>query len=305
MKELLTIGIPTYNRSHYLKDCLSSICSQLTDEVKVVVRDNNSNNYDFDEFIKPYVESYNIIAERNVINIGGDANTARLFECCDTPWLWVIGDDDCLLDNIIPDVLSIIKSNSNSIYIKLNSDKNIVTKGLSEFANALKAKSAFGASFFTSECLYNVATSKDDMFWHYRYLSTYNPQILRVLKHLTKKEDSECTFTSLKVLQTQGSDVTWGRVDIVPYQAVIFDLFYDYRSILKNNVFKDIFRYCFVYTEASSLPFKQKIKYYRTFILKYGIINSFRYNSYQIFRVAFKTMFGDFVYKLAKKIFTR
>ena len=81
-KPILTIGIPTYNRSNYLKQCLDYICSQITDEVLVVVRDNCSTNYDFWAFIDPYVKKYGVKAYKNITNIGGDANTARLFEEC-------------------------------------------------------------------------------------------------------------------------------------------------------------------------------------------------------------------------------
>ena len=64
--KLLTIAIPTYNRRAYLEECLNHICPQLNDKVKVVVRDNKSFNYDFDEFITPYKEKYGVEAYQNV-----------------------------------------------------------------------------------------------------------------------------------------------------------------------------------------------------------------------------------------------
>ena len=108
MNKLLTIAIPTYNRQGYLQECLDRICPQLTKEVELVVRDNCSDNYDFPGFIKQY-EKYCITFCQNKVNIGGDANIARLYEECNTPWIWVIGDDDCIRNDAVEAVLKIIK----------------------------------------------------------------------------------------------------------------------------------------------------------------------------------------------------
>ena len=72
MKPILSICIPTYNRSVYLKKCIDSIVYQMSfieGKVEVVISDNASND-DTYEIIQPYLYSYiNIHYYRNDENI--------------------------------------------------------------------------------------------------------------------------------------------------------------------------------------------------------------------------------------------
>ena len=197
MNKLLTIAIPTYNRKRYLHECLDRICPQLTNEVELVIRDNCSNNYDFWEFAKQY-EMYNITFSQNKVNIGADANIARLYEECNTPWIWVIGDDDYICDDAISIVLSVIKNNSGVVYVKFNFPKYIETIGLVGFSEAMEGKGTFAKSYFTSECLVNAEKTKDYMFWHYRYLSQQNAQVLKIIKYLMDNPDGNACFLQKK-----------------------------------------------------------------------------------------------------------
>ncbi len=280
--KLLTITIPTYNRSQYLVECLNHVCPQLSDSIKLEVRDNCSDNYDFWELIKPYQDKYGVEARQNKVNIGGDANWARIFENCETKWLWILGDDDYVSPNALSIVLSTLKNNPDEIFVKFNALKPGRFFGLSGFADAMKPKGAFGQSFFLSEGVHNVEKTKDELFFQYRYLSTSISQILRVMTHLTKVEDASCLFVEDQILEEHGRDITWSHFDIVPYQALIFDIFRPYRKILKNNVYRDIVRYCWEFISNSSLSFIDKWYYYRLFIHKFGLFNTIRYNSKDI-----------------------
>ncbi len=303
--KLLTIGIPTYNRSIYLRECLDHICPQLTDEVQVVVRDNCSNNYDFDSFVAPYIQKYGIKAFRNSTNIGGNANIARLFEECVTDWLWVIGDDDYIVEGAVELALKTIKKNKDFLYIKFNAPYIGETIGLDGFCEAMKTRGAFAYSFFTSECLNNISLTHNMMFWHYEYLSTYCPQILRVIKCLTQNNAGKCLFLTDIVLEEHGSDISWTRSDIVPYQLLIFDIFRDYRCKFKDNIFKAITSYCLVYIESSNLSIKDKLYYYSLFFHKVGLINIIRYNFIQVVRIPLRILLNKKLYNRLKRIVKR
>lgn len=63
MKPILSICIPTYNRSTYLKKCIDSIVCQMPfieEKVEVVISDNASNDNTY-EIIQPYLNSYSNI----------------------------------------------------------------------------------------------------------------------------------------------------------------------------------------------------------------------------------------------------
>lgn len=71
-KPLLSICIPTYNRSKYLKKSLDSIVTQnefLDGTVEIVISDNASTD-DTEEIVKPYLEKFaNISYSRNAENV--------------------------------------------------------------------------------------------------------------------------------------------------------------------------------------------------------------------------------------------
>lgn len=71
-KPLLSICIPTYNRSHYLKNSIEAIVIQdefLNGSVEIVISDNASTD-DTEAVVKPYLEKYdNIYYFRNAENV--------------------------------------------------------------------------------------------------------------------------------------------------------------------------------------------------------------------------------------------
>jgi len=304
-KKILTIGIPTYNRPEYLKECLEHICPQITDDIYVIVRDNCSSNYDVKEFIKPYVEKYHVKVYVNNTNIGGDANTARIFELCDTCWLWIIGDDDYLAPGAISQVLDTIKNQTDCIYIKFNSRYAGKVYGIEGFASAMHERGAFGYSFFTSECIYNLDITNHNMFWHYRYLSTYSSQVIRVMHDLIEDGSRSCLFLNEQVLEKHGEEISWSRVGIVPWQLTIIDEFWEQRKLFRNNIFRDIASYTMVYVDSSNLPHSKKRYLYRQIISRIGIVYLLRFNFVQIVRIPLRKVLPLSVYKRFKDILRR
>lgn len=305
IKPLLTIAIPTYNRSQYLGLCLDHICSQLTALVKVVVRDNHSYNYDVDAFMKPYIDKYNVSLYKNPINVGGDANIAKLFEFCETQWLWVIGDDDYIRSDAINVVLDIINKHSDAIYIKFNSLYKGKVQGLKGFAEAMTPHTAFAYSFFTSECVFNMNNNEEDIYYHYQALSSYSGQIIRVMKHLILHDEARCLFLDIPILEEHGGDVSWNRIDIVPQQLFLIYEFWDQRDILRNNVFKDIANYCLVYIDSSDLSLSKKLHYYFMLIKTCGVMNLLRYNKVSIIRIPLRLLLSKKMYLRIKRIFRK
>jgi len=120
--KLLTICIPTYNRSNYLISLLEFLKNEIIpyrDLIEVRVSDNCS-----DESHKLVIKEYynrNPFFEitYNEENLGLIGNIYNLLKLTNSSYIWFVGDDDVLLPRVICKVISIIQSKSVD-YIFLN-----------------------------------------------------------------------------------------------------------------------------------------------------------------------------------------
>lgn len=113
---LLTIAIPTFNRSNYLNLCLKRIYEEITylsEEqrclVKVYVSDNASSD-DTSNIISQYQGLLAGMFESvcNSENLGPDRNIAQCYDSTVTPYVWIIGDDDVILPGGLNQVLDVL-----------------------------------------------------------------------------------------------------------------------------------------------------------------------------------------------------
>lgn len=110
----LTIAIPTYNRPTALKETLSKLLPQLQNDVycKLIVIDNCSDipaQQIVDE-LGISLPDFRFLIIRNSVNIGMGANIMRCFELCESPWLWVLSDDDNPTENAVEIILKDAKA---------------------------------------------------------------------------------------------------------------------------------------------------------------------------------------------------
>src|SRR5205823_4293943 len=88
-----TIGIPTYNRAHFLRRSLKSACDQTWPDVEVLVSDNASTD-ETEEVVRSYGER--VRYHRNPENIGMWPNFARLAEMAEGEYFSWLQDDDLI-----------------------------------------------------------------------------------------------------------------------------------------------------------------------------------------------------------------
>lgn len=294
LEPILTIAIPTYNRKNELEQCLRCIIPQLNSRIKVIVRDNCS-EYDAELIVSKFKSPF-IHFIKNTVNIGGDANIARLFEYCDTDWLWVLGDDDYLLPDSVTRVLKCIDENKEVIYIKYNSPYIGKTKGLNGFLKAMEPRSAFANSFFTSECIYRIKGCENDIFYHYKYLSCMCGQIVRIIYHLMEKED-ECLFLPDRLLEIHGAEISWNRLNFVLSQGLLFDLMLDNKKLMKDNIIKDYGTYSLHYIDSAKVPFSKKLYTIKLLISRLGFWYILKNHYPQLFRIPLVRILPSSVYK--------
>ncbi|HXH99812.1 MAG TPA: glycosyltransferase family 2 protein [Sphingobacteriaceae bacterium] len=125
---LLTISVPTYNRPENAKNTLLRLIPQLTDEVCVNVLDNCS-DIDVGDYFQQYANSefsgrINFI--RHAVNIGADVNFQRCFELCQTPYIWLLGDDDRIETNAVEIILNEINKYKNYDLIGINFCSSVI-----------------------------------------------------------------------------------------------------------------------------------------------------------------------------------
>jgi glycosyltransferase involved in cell wall biosynthesis len=120
----LTIYIPAYRRPE-ISNLLTSLRDQLTDTCEVIVTDDDPQGSAW-----PHVSELlagapcRVEYHRNVANLGSIPNCMRAYEMARGPWLWVLGDDDELLDGAVAEVLSNLRHVDRLILLTEQAPRN-------------------------------------------------------------------------------------------------------------------------------------------------------------------------------------
>jgi abequosyltransferase len=101
----LSICIPTYNRASFLKFAVSTIGTQLTDGVEIVISDNASSD-DTQAVVGELTRRWPAIRYvRQDQNVGLDRNLLYLVEQARGEYCWFVGDDDGLCNGAVSAML--------------------------------------------------------------------------------------------------------------------------------------------------------------------------------------------------------
>jgi len=113
-KKILSIAIPTFNRANYLKEALCQIQRELEnipfDLVEIYISDNASNDHTAEVVANAQKKGLPIRYERNIINIGSDANIAQCFNEALGKYVMIMGDDDLFVDGALEQLLKNMQS---------------------------------------------------------------------------------------------------------------------------------------------------------------------------------------------------
>jgi glycosyltransferase involved in cell wall biosynthesis len=187
---ILTIAIPTFSRNQILRANLARLLPQITPECRLLILDNHSPEPVADTLADLLAEFPDVSAQvmRHRINIGGGGNIMRCFELCETPWLWVLGDDDEPMPDAVQTVLRTIRQHPQALYINFWCEHfgvprpaSYETRGRSEFIRRIDS---FGTYQALSCCLFRVEALAEELQWGYHYVTTTAPHLVMVLKAL-------------------------------------------------------------------------------------------------------------------------
>lgn len=106
-RPLLTIAIPTYNRSSCLAQLLETLAPQVAGDsrVELIISDNASTDDTTTVVASFQQKGLSLSYSRNDANIGPDANFIRCYERAQGEYLWIFGDDDVIVPGGLHEVL--------------------------------------------------------------------------------------------------------------------------------------------------------------------------------------------------------
>ena len=214
---LLSICIPTYNRSEYLLKCLNSIISQpeFDDRVEIVISDNCSSD-NTELVIKDFIYSYpNIKYFRNTKNLVDENHILALKR--GTGILRKLSNDTILYkEGSLKYLLELIDKYKNSrplIYLhNYNNEKDSLVSSLDEFLYAV----SFRVTWIGSVCIW------DDGLERLKLYSSYADSHLAQVPYLLNESVfRNNVFISNKVIMSscavKGKNLTYG----------LYKVFYD------------------------------------------------------------------------------
>ncbi len=119
----ISLCIPTYNRAHHLKNCLNSIIAvykKTNFNFQVCISDNNSTDNTLD-IVNEAKKEIDIKYFKNEKNLGIPKNFINVVNMADGEFVWLIGDDDLLVNGSLNRLNNLIKQNPNVDFFYVNS----------------------------------------------------------------------------------------------------------------------------------------------------------------------------------------
>jgi glycosyltransferase involved in cell wall biosynthesis len=107
----VTVGIPTFNRAHLLRESIASVLAQSYREFRLIVSDNASED-NTEQVVKSFTDT-RIDYVRSDENIGLVGNFNRVIELADTEFLLLLPDDDVLYPDHLRSTIEVFERHPN------------------------------------------------------------------------------------------------------------------------------------------------------------------------------------------------
>jgi len=225
----LTIAIPTYGRPEELRRCVQLLRQQSNPHFHLLVLDNAS-PVEASSALSGLIEAFPALSVRivrNLANIGGDANILRCFELCQTPFLWVIGDDDEPLPDAVETILHCISETPDALFLNFASDlynrtTATVSHSLDDFVFAIDS---YSNVLFISTSVFRRESLIAEIASGYHYIYSMAAQLVLVLKALSKKP-GKCLFLKSRIVRWAVPDqgIAWSGVRQMLGVGMLLDL---------------------------------------------------------------------------------
>ncbi|MFY7863789.1 glycosyltransferase family A protein [Roseateles sp.] len=109
----VSVIVPTYNRAHYLRECLDSLLTQTVLPYEVIVVDDGSSD-DTPQVLQSYGSRICAIRKENggkpvAVNLGAERAVGQ--------WLWILDDDDVALPDAIETRLRVLQGSPDADFV--------------------------------------------------------------------------------------------------------------------------------------------------------------------------------------------
>jgi abequosyltransferase len=210
----LTIVIPTYRRSAFLRRSLERLHDQCPPTVRLVVLDNSSAD-DTKQVVAESAARFATGQLRYVchpVNIGACANLLRAFEVPETEWVWVLGDDDEVLSDAIHTIEAVLSRHLDAACLSFRSltdgearprNSTIISVGLPDFIEKLDY---FCDVLLMSTNVYRVSALQRFLRVGYFQCNSFAPHVAMLLGCLRETPDAQVVLASEQI-------VKWNRAD--------------------------------------------------------------------------------------------
>lgn len=106
---LITIAIPTYNRSATLEKIILQLKRETNQDFTLLISDDHSPD-NTEKMLKKYQKQMpNLFYHRNEKNLGYSGNVCRLYEIASTRYIWFVCDDDTIIPGAVDKIISSLK----------------------------------------------------------------------------------------------------------------------------------------------------------------------------------------------------
>lgn len=233
---ILSIAIPTYNRSAFLNRCLESIVMQaigLSTSIELIVSDNASTD-DTSTVVEKYQKKFPVKYFVNTVNKGSDFNIATCFAKAQGKYVWIFGDDDFLLPGYLENILLLLRQDEygaifiNALpYIKdFNEASHIgLPFDYKVYAEPLKfvSRVTYLVTFITSNIINKSALPPD--IDYFEFLGTYLIQVNWTIKAIFSGKKNVSIETPLLACEQDNSGgYKYFKVFVENYNAIMSKL---------------------------------------------------------------------------------
>lgn len=115
---ILSIAIPTWNRSTQLRRCLNLLVPQISQCIEIIVCDNNSDD-DTSKIAGDYSQKINYYSHCR--NIGPDNNILYCLSKSQGKYIWLLGDDDVISLKAVNSILKVLREYPSVSLVHLKS----------------------------------------------------------------------------------------------------------------------------------------------------------------------------------------
>jgi glycosyltransferase involved in cell wall biosynthesis len=214
---LLTVAIPTYNRPSEIRDCLAALLAQTDQHFQILVLDNASPLPAAEALrdVAAQLPSSRLRIVRHAANVGGDANILRCFEYCQTPYVWVLGDDDFPHPEAVQTILSTIAERPGFYFYNFACElhdrrSEAVSHDLESFLFSIDS---YSNVLFISTSVFDARPLTAHLTSGYHFSYTMAPHLVLLMRALLE-QPAGCLLSTRRIVRWEArpGGISWSGV---------------------------------------------------------------------------------------------